>query len=179
MEGIVLAAPAEEYIDEIKEYRDEFPVGAMTATPDPEAIPGMDGLEKCGSVEEWLEMCRSEKGRISRYMAIRISDGALVGFCCLRSKLEYDDEDPEFASHIGYSVRPGERGKGYATEQLRLALRKAADAGLDEVRVICREDNEASRRAILANGGSYIDTVRGEESGFTVERYAIPVRRFF
>ena len=179
MEGIVLVGPAEEYIKEIKEYRDEFPVGEMTATPDPDAIPGMNGLEKCGSVEEWLDMCRREKGRISRFMAVRIADGALVGFCCLRHKLEYDDEDPVFASHISYSVRPGERGKGYAKEQLRLLLRKAADAGLDEVRVICREDNEASRCAILANGGVYIDTVRGEESGFTVERYDIPVRRFF
>ena len=108
-------------------------------------------------------------------MAVRRSDGRIVGFCCLRRRLEYDDDDPDFASHIGYSIRPSERRKGYAKEALRLLLQKAKEAGIARVRIICRDINEGSRRTIMANGGIYIDSIHGEESGLTVERYDIIV----
>ena len=113
------------------------------------------------------------KDRISWYMSVRKDDGRIVGFCCLRHKLEYDDDDPEFASHIGYSVRPSERGKGYAKEQLRQLLRIANEAGIESVRVVCRDINIGSICTILTNGGVFADSVYGEESGMTINRYDI------
>ena len=47
---------------------------------------------------------------------------------------------------IGYGVRPSERGKGYATEMLRLALGIAAKMGLERVLLICDKRNIASAR---------------------------------
>ena len=173
MDELMLAEPNLTYAGQIEAYRAEFPRDRMQATADPDRIPGLDCLEDFDRVEDWLSFCVSQRGKISWYMAVRKSDGRIVGFCCLRHRLEYDDDDPDFASHIGYSVRPSERRKGYAKEQLRLLLQKAKEAGITRVRIICRDLNEGSRRTILANGGIYIDSIRGEESGMTIERYDI------
>ncbi len=173
MDEIRLIRPSPEYAEQIREYRDEFPADWMRVTYDPERIPGLDYLEKFKSIHDWIRFCDSMKDRITWYMSVRLCDGKIVGFCCLRHKLEYDDDDIEFASHIGYSVRPGEREKGYAREQLRLVLEKAEAFGIDPVRIICSERNEASIRTILANGGRFIDSVYGEESGLVVNRYEI------
>lgn len=170
---MILIPPAAAYAEKIADYRAEFPVERMQATYVPERIPGMDCLEDCHSVEDWLRFCESMAGKISWYMAVRESDGRIVGFLCFRHRLEYDDDDPEFCSHIGYSIRPSERGKGYAKEQLRLGLEKARELGLEKVRLICRDINTASNKTILANGGVYVDTLHGEESGLTVNRYDI------
>ncbi len=174
MDEIKLVKPSAEYAEQIAEYREEFPSERMRVTYDPDRIPGMDYLEDYGSVQEWLDFCESMKDKISWFMSVRSSDGKIVGFCCLRHKLEYDDDDEDFASNIGYSIRPSERLKGYAKEQLRLALEKARELGIDTVRVICRDINEGSNRTILACGGIYVDSIYGEESGMTVNRYDIP-----
>ena len=81
----------------------------------------------------------------------------------------------EFASNFGYSVRPSERGKGYAKEQLRLGLQKAKAFGLNRVRIVCRDRNIGSNKTILANGGIYVDTIHGSESGLNINRYDIPI----
>ncbi len=55
--------------------------------------------------------------------------------------------------HIGYCIRPAERGRGYGREILRLTLSVAFGKGIAEVLVTCNEDNTASRRVIEGNGG--------------------------
>ena len=162
-----------EHARQIEEYRAAFPADRERVTPDPERIPGLDRLEEYGSVEEWLRFCEGMAGKIEWYLSVRPKDGRTVGALVLRRSLEYDDDDPEFSSHIGYSVRPDERGKGYAREQLRLGLQAARRNGLGTVRLVCLDTNIGSIRTILSNGGVYIDTIRGEESGMNVNRYNI------
>lgn len=175
MSNIRLVRPSVRDAEAIAAYRAEFPPDRMRVTLDPARIPGLDGLEQFGSVEAWLRFCDEMAGKISWYMSVRESDGRIVGFICFRRRLEYDDDDPEFASHFGYSIRPGEQRKGYGKEQLRLALFKAKEAGLHRVRIVCRDINTASIRTILANGGRFADAIYGEESGMTVNRYDVPV----
>lgn len=55
--------------------------------------------------------------------------------------------------HIGYGIRPAERGKGYAVKMLALALPEAKKLGLDRVLVTCDANNTASERTIRHNGG--------------------------
>jgi predicted acetyltransferase len=64
--------------------------------------------------------------------------------------------------HIGYSVRPSARGRGVATEGLRLMLPVAAGLGIDPVLVTCDDDNLASARVIERNGGVLEDVLRGK-----------------
>ena len=174
MEKLRLIPVSAEYAAEIEEYRAAFPADRMRVTPDPDSIPGLDLLEQFGSAAEWLRHCASVQEQISWYLTVRDSDGKIVGACCLRHASEYDDDDPEFCSHIGYSVRPDERRKGYAKEQLRLLLAEARKLGLRTVRLICSDRNTGSIRTILSSGGILSDAIYGEESGSTVNRYDIP-----
>ncbi|MFC5773030.1 GNAT family N-acetyltransferase [Ectobacillus antri] len=74
--------------------------------------------------------------------------------------------------HIGYGVRPSERRKGYATHILALALEKTKELGIDRVLVCCDEDNIASERTILKNGGVF-ESMFIEDDGNAVKRFWI------
>ena len=88
------------------------------------------------------------------------ADEEVVGFLALRHALT-----PwllEEGGHIGYSVRPSRRGQGHAGHALALAVRRAAELGLDRVLLTCDEPNVASARTIERNGGVYEDTRHGK-----------------
>jgi predicted acetyltransferase len=57
-------------------------------------------------------------------------------------------------------VVPWKRGRGYATAALRAILPVARSEGLARVLITCDDDNEASRRVILANGGMLAGSTR-------------------
>ena len=60
-----------------------------------------------------------------------------------------------YGGHIGYSIRPSRRRRGYGRRILTLALERAAAMGLERTLVTCDADNQASRRIIEANGGRF------------------------
>jgi predicted acetyltransferase len=86
---------------------------------------------------------------------------------CLNSSLEYEN------GHIGYSVRPSQRRKGYGTKVLELTLEVARRMGLVRVLVTCDKDNVASAGVILKNGGMLDSEVPSRSSGKLVQRYWI------
>ena len=79
------------------------------------------------------------------------------------------------SGHIGYSIRPDERKKGYAKVQLRLALLEAKKLGINKVLVTCADWNIGSERTILANGGVYEDSRLDKSTGNMMKRYWINV----
>lgn len=91
--------------------------------------------------------------------------GRALGFLNLRLRL--NDYLLENGGHIGYSIRPFERGKGYAKEALRQGLQVAKQKNIKKALVTCSVENPASRAVILANGGLIEDIRNG------VERYWI------
>lgn len=51
---------------------------------------------------------------------------------------------------------PWKRGRGYATEALRLMLDEARAVGLPFVEITAKPQNPASHKVILANGGRLV-----------------------
>ena len=87
--------------------------------------------------------------------------GQALGFLNLRLRL--NDYLLENGGHIGYSIHPSERGKGYAKESLRQGLQVAKEKNIKRALVTCSTENPASRAVILANGGVYEDVRNGTE----------------
>lgn len=174
MDAIKLILPSEEYLDQAWAYRQECF----------DADSSMDG---CGSLrfnespEQWLADVRAytdpatlPEGKVlaTQFLTVRESDGRLVGMVNVRHY--FNDYLEQFGGHIGYSVRPSERRKGYAKEQLRLALPFCKGTlGLDRVLITCYTSNEGSRRTILSAGGVYESTVHEPDRNEDLERYWI------
>lgn len=59
----------------------------------------------------------------------------------------------QFGGNIGYSVRPSQRRKSYATEMLALALEECRKLGLNRALVTCDKTNIGSAKTIQKNGG--------------------------
>ncbi len=97
-------------------------------------------------------------GRVPASQFWLVSDGRMVGCSRLRhwltEELEYE------GGHIGYDIRPSDRGRGFGTSVLRLTMARAAALGIVRVRVTCDARNRASIRVIEKNGGRLEATVR-------------------
>lgn len=173
MEDLILIKPTAEYVDEIGSYRQEFfDTGS--------SFDGC-GLLRKNEPEEWLkkvqeysqkETCPENWVVTTQFICVRRSDGRLVGMIQLRHYLnEYLEQ---YGGHIGYSVRPSERRKGYAKFMLKECLSFAEkQVGIGSVMITCEDSNEASRRTILSQGGVYENTVLNPDEGVKLERYWI------
>lgn len=125
--------------------------------------------------EEWLETnMQKEMGinlpenHVPSIQFVSFDDvGRALGFLNLRLRL--NDGLLNYAGHIGYSIRPSERGKSYAKETLRQGLQVAKEKNIKKALVTCSVNNPASRAVILSNGGRIEDVRNG------VERYWIEV----
>jgi predicted acetyltransferase len=84
-------------------------------------------------------------------------DGEFCGSIGFRWQRGTTELPPYCLGHVGYSVVPWKRRRGYATRALRLLLPYARAEGLDHVELTTDADNLASRRVIEANGGTLVE----------------------
>ena len=84
------------------------------------------------------------------------------------ARLRLNDYLLEKGGHIGYSIRPSERGKGYAKESLRQGLQIAKEKNIHRVLLTCSIKNPASRVVILANGGQ-LEDIRHETERYWID----------
>ena len=166
MDEIKLAEPTAEYADDLWAFRQEI-IEADADSDD--QFAGCMSLDKCKSAEEWIRICSLRKSDETcesvgttvpshTFLAIRKSDNRIVGVIDLRHHIDHPILGT-WGGHCGYSVRPSERRKGYATEMLRLDILKAKELGIDKMLVTCDEGNVASERTIIAGGGVYENTI--------------------
>jgi len=91
------------------------------------------------------------------FFAVRKRDRKIVGMIDIRHNLEHDFL-AQYGGHIGYSVRPGERKKGYATEILKMGIEYAKSLNIKKLMIACFSDNLPSIRTILKCGGVLSET---------------------
>ena len=129
--------------------------------------------------EDWLNKLKKDKDNINwvflvqteTYFLIRKSDHKIVGMCNIR--LELNGPLQVSAGHIGYGIRPSERGKGYSKILLYLSLKKCLEHGIKEAYLFCDDTNVASRKTIIALGGVYQN--KFDRKTRIDEKYIIPV----
>jgi predicted acetyltransferase len=83
-----------------------------------------------------------------------IENKRLLGVSNLRHQL--NDKLRNIGGHIGYSIRPSERKKGYATKLLAATLYEGSKMGIKEFVLTCDKDNVASIKTIRNNNGELI-----------------------
>ena len=107
-----------------------------------------------------------------------ISDGEFCGIINLRWQKGTTALPPHVLGHIGYTIVPWKRRRGYATQALALMLREARNEGLDQVVISTDPDNIPSQRVIEANGGVDRELfTRPAEYGHSPGvRYRVPTR---
>lgn len=180
MEELVLIEPTIEYSDDIWAFRQEI-LDKDSVSED--QFAGCLSLDTSSSAEEWVDICSRRKDKAtcestgvavpsSMFLAVRKSDNRIVGVIDLRHHIDHPILGT-WGGHCGYSVRPSERGKGYAGEMLRLNVLKARELGIDRMLVTCNVVNTASEKTIIANGGVFEKEI--EADGARIKRYWIDI----
>lgn len=148
-------------------------------------INGTGGLHRyLDDYEGWLE--KLEKDRVREpdeekvpartYFLVRESDRRIVGMINVR--LALNGKLRRFGGHIGYSIRPTERGKGYNRINLYLGLKVCARYGIETAFLDADLDNPASWRTMEALGGERIRTYYdGEFAHCMMVDYRIDVKK--
>lgn len=171
MDECRLVKPDETMEQEISAYRDAMVKAGSS-------MDGTGSLRTGIPVADWLRENRlmedpanvpDDKVTAEQFVYVRESDGRIVGMIQFRHTL--NDYLATYGGHIGYSVRPDERRKGYASRMLADCLRYCREWGLPRALVTCLVENEGSRRTMLANGGAYECTVHYEPEDRYLERY--------
>lgn len=158
-----------DYIKEFYEYNSE--------------INGSGGLDRyVDNYDGWLEKLENDRKCIPNeervpaetYFLVRESDNRIVGMINIR--LTLNDRLKKFGGHIGYSIRPTERQKGYNKVNLYLALLCCQEHGIDQVFMDCDKENLGSAKTMQALGGKMIKEYYDDvNSHCIVQNYIIDV----
>lgn len=146
-------------------------------------INGVGGLDQyLDRYEEWLLKLWEDRNRITidervpaeTLFLIRESDNRIVGMINIRFAL--NEQLKKFGGHIGYSIRPTERLKGYGKINLYLGLLECQKHGLKEVLLNCDKDNVGSAKLIQSFGGELVEEyLEDEYAKYIIQKYKIDV----
>lgn len=134
-------------------------------------INGSELLDQTDSYDSWLQAVTNNTSKATvnpewvvtdTYFAIDENE-RIVGVIDFRHELKGFLKD---FGNSGYSVRPSERKKGYATQMLSLILERAKETGLKSFQLSAEKSNTPSLKTIIKNGGKYSRsfTVNNEEA---------------
>ena len=169
--GALLVFPAWQHRQAALAYKQEYIDCGETW------IHGSNGFMKAESYKGWLEAVtkahsEAPNGWVQCSTYFLCDGGEIIGTTQVRHSL--NEATLHKGGHIGYGIRPSERGKGYGAQILALALNECRALGIDKALVTCDKDNAASAGTILRNGG-VLENEFVEEDGNIVQRYWIVV----
>lgn len=173
MEELIFVQPSMEYAQELMAYKQEF-----LDTGD--SMDGCGPLRRHDTASGYLaeaalytspETLPEGKVLATQFLCVNKATGMVVGMIQIRHYL--NEYLQKYSGHIGYSVRPSQRRKGYASWMLKNVLPYCKKLGLDKIMVACLDDNEGSRRTILKNGGVFSGKVFEPNEQEYLEQYWI------
>ena len=178
---LILVKPSIEYkeqaINLIKEVE-------QVDTDEKVRYSGFSGLQEYkNNYEDWLKRIdKYEKkenlpeGRVpaSVFFSVRKRDNKLVGIIDIRHEL--NDYLYNYGGHIGYTILPSERRKGYAYKQLMLGLKVCKKIHIARVLITCLDYNIGSSKTIEKAGGVLENIVQKKDEGKTLKRYWISLK---
>lgn len=162
---IKLIRPLKEHEKEALAFKKEFFDNGENT------INGSELLDQTDSYDSWLQAVTNNTSKATvnpewvvtdTYFAIDENE-RIVGVIDFRHELKGFLKD---FGNSGYSVRPSERKKGYATQMLSLILERAKETGLKSFQLSAEKSNTPSIKMIIKNGGKYSRsfTVNNEEA---------------
>lgn len=129
-----------------------------------------DGLE----VNKHINQINPEWANQTSYVLID-ENGHIYGAANIRHELK--GKLREIGGHVGYGIRPSERGKGYATLQLKLLLEKMDKMGIDNALITCRENNIGSIKTMNKFIGTADSLIPSRYEGIMEYRYWVDVKK--
>ena len=177
MERFYLEEPCIKRKDEARDFIEEF-INCNSK------IYGSGGLDdEYKNYEKWLETnelkkypdtCPDNKCPGFTYFLIRENDNKIIGMINIRYNL--NEFMLRYGGHIGYSIRPSERNKGYNKINLFLGLIKIKELGVDNVLITAVDSNPGSFKTILSLGGVLENKIPDdEEEDVLLGRYWINI----
>lgn len=143
----------------------------------------LDRYLKEESYENWLIYLSKVQNKDYAYLInfvpnktfflIRREDNKIVGMINIR--LELNEKLKNSGGHIGYSVRPTERRKGYNKINLYLGLKKCYEYNIKDVWLDCVVSNLGSVKTIQALGGKLLKEEFSDKYNEVVQMYTIDV----
>lgn len=130
-----------EYIQEQNEYNS--------------SINGVGGLDRyLENYEGWLKKLEEDRNRptteervpAETFFLVRENDNKILGMINIR--LALNEKLRKVGGHIGYSIRPTERRKGYNKINLYLGLLECKKHGIKRVMLSCNKENLGSAKTI-------------------------------
>ncbi|MCL2190257.1 MAG: GNAT family N-acetyltransferase [Defluviitaleaceae bacterium] len=164
-----LIFPSAEFKHKAIEYKQEF------YDVNEKHIDGSCGFSKYDNFDDWLEdiiniQKEAPAGFVTCSTYFAVIKDEVIGMISIRHTL--NDTLRFDGGHIGYSVRPSQRRRGYATQMLALALEKCHELEINPVLITCLKTNIASAKTIINNGGK-LDSEFIDAKGATSQRYWI------
>ena len=176
MEKLMHVIPSEKHENDAIDYINEFYKYNSK-------INGVGELDSyLDDYSGWLKKLEKDRKQIvnekrvpaETYFLVRENDNRIVGMINIRYNL--NERLLLNGGHIGYSIRPTERRKGYNKINLYLGLKRLDELNVETALLDCVKSNIGSSKTMLALGAKKYNEIYNEDYGEVVEKYKIDIK---